>query len=127
MISVEDAKNIILESTNKLKSENIDLINSLNRIPYEDILTTINLPIWDNSSMDGYALKLDKSNENPIKKLEVIGDVYPGDDFVPKIKENSAIKIMTGAPMPRGANCVIPKEDITLKINYQIIFHLIKI
>jgi molybdopterin molybdotransferase len=114
MISVEDAKNIILESTNKLKSENIDLINSLNRIPYEDILTTINLPIWDNSSMDGYALKLDKSNENPIKKLEVIGDVYPGDDFVPKIKENSAIKIMTGAPMPRGANCVIPKEDITL-------------
>ena len=61
MISVEDAKNIILESTNKLQSENVDLIDSLDRISFEDILTNINLPRWDNSSMDGYALILDES------------------------------------------------------------------
>ena len=114
MISVEDAKNIILESISKLKSENVDLIDSLGRISFEDILTNINLPRWDNSSMDGYALILEEPNESSIKKLEVIGEVYPGDNFVPKIKKNSAIKIMTGAPIPREANCVIPKEDITL-------------
>ena len=70
MISVEDAKNIILESTNKLQSENVDLIDSLDRISFEDILTNINLPRWDNSSMDGYALILDESNESSIKKLK---------------------------------------------------------
>ena len=69
MISVEDAKNIILESTNKLKSENVDLIDSLDRISYEDILTNISLPRWDNSSMDGYALILEESDESSIKKL----------------------------------------------------------
>jgi len=115
MISVDDAKNIILKSTNKLKSENVDLIDSLNRISYEDISTTINLPRWDNSSMDGYALIIsDDLNENPPGKLEVVGEVYPGDDLIPRIKENTAIKIMTGAPIPNGANCVIPIEDITL-------------
>jgi len=115
MKSVEDAKNIIFESTKKLKSENVDLIDSLDRIAYEDITTNINLPRWDNSSMDGYALIIsDDSNENSSQKLEVIGELYPGDDFIPKIKENTAIKIMTGAPIPLGANCVIPKEDITL-------------
>jgi len=115
MISVDDAKNIILKSTNKLKSENVELIDSLNRISYEDISTSINLPRWDNSSMDGYALIIsDDSNKNSSQKLQVIGEVYPGDDLIPKIKENTAIKIMTGAPIPRGANCVIPKEDINL-------------
>ena len=115
MISVDDAKNIILKSTNKLKSENVDLIDSLDRISYEDISTSINLPRWDNSSMDGYALIIsDDSNKNSSQKLQVIGEVYPGDDLIPKIKENTAIKIMTGAPIPRGANCVIPKEDINL-------------
>ena len=115
MISVDDAKNIILKSTNKLKSENVDLIDSLNRISYEDISTNINLPRWDNSSMDGYALIIsDDLNENPPGKLEVVGEVYPGDDLIPRIKENTAIKIMTGAPIPNGANCVIPIEDITL-------------
>ena len=115
MKSVEDAKNIIFESTNKLKSENVDLIDSLDRIAYEDIATNINLPRWDNSSMDGYALIIsDDSNENSLQKLEITGELYAGDDFIPKIKENTAIKIMTGAPIPNGANCVIPKEDITL-------------
>ena len=115
MISVDDAQNIIFESTNKLKSENVDLIESLDRISHEDVLTTINLPRWDNSSMDGYALIIpEDSNENSLNKLEVAGEVYPGDDFIPQIKKNTAIKIMTGAPIPRGANCVIPKEEITL-------------
>ena len=115
MISVEEAKNIILESTNKLKSENVELIDSLDRVSYEDISTNINLPRWDNSSMDGYALIIpDDSNENPPNKLKVSGELYPGDDFIPKIQKNTAIKIMTGAPIPSGANCVIPKEDITL-------------
>ena len=91
MISVEDAKNIILESISKLKSENVDLIDSLDRISYEDILTNISLPRWDNSSMDGYALILEEPNESSIKKLEVIGEVYPGYNFVPKIKKNSSI------------------------------------
>jgi len=115
MISVDDAQNIIFESTNKLKSENVDLIESLDRISHEDVLTTINLPRWDNSSMDGYALIIpEDSNKNSLNKLEVAGEVYPGDDFIPQIKKNTAIKIMTGAPIPRGANCVIPKEEITL-------------
>ena len=115
MISVEEAKNIILESTNKLKSENVELIDSLDRVSYEDISTNINLPRWDNSSMDGYALIIpDDSNENPPNKLKVSGELYPGDDLIPKIQKNTAIKIMTGAPIPSGANCVIPKEDITL-------------
>ena len=94
MISVEEAKNIILESTNKLKSENVELIDSLDRVSYEDISTNINLPRWDNSSMDGYALIIpEDSNENSLNKLEVAGEVYPGDDFIPQIKKNTAIKI----------------------------------
>ena len=93
MISVEDAKNIILESTNKLKSENVDLIDSLDRISYENILTNINLPRWDNSSMDGYALILDESNESSVKnKLD-------GDAIVTKCK-NIGIGILTADCAP---------------------------
>ena len=55
MINPEEAKQIILESTEKLESVELNLIESTNKIASENILTKLDLPIWNNSSMDGFA------------------------------------------------------------------------
>ena len=58
MISANEAKNIIIDSTILLDPEKVSLVDSTNRFSSENIKTKINLTLWDNSSMDGFAFKL---------------------------------------------------------------------
>ena len=114
MINPEEAKQIILESTEKLESVELNLIESTNRIASENILTKLDLPIWNNSSMDGFAFILPENfdiNDESINKFIISGNLFPGDDYLPIVNKGEAIKIMTGAPMPPKANCVVPIEN----------------
>ena len=114
MISANEAKNIIIDSTILLDPEKVSLVDSTNRFSSENIKTKINLPLWDNSSMDGFAFKLKENFElknESVNQFKIIGSLFPGDSYLPKIKDGEAIKIMTGAPIPYGANCVIPIEN----------------
>jgi|YelNatPaOPRAMG01_1025707.scaffolds.fasta_scaffold00153_32 molybdopterin molybdotransferase len=116
MINYSDAEEIIKIEFKKLelKTEQIDLLNSTNRILAEDIYSDINLPPFDNSAMDGIAIKF---NSN-IKNWKIIGEIPAGNynDF--PLDEHSAVSIMTGSKLPQNCDTVIPIEDIEIKDDF---------
>ena len=114
MITVAEALRQILQTINTLGLEKINLLNALGRVMGEDVAAGRNIPPKDNSAMDGYALRfedtLGASPEHPVI-LEVIEDIPAG--AVPRrsIAAGQASRIMTGAPIPEGADAVLRMED----------------
>ncbi|MBN2402950.1 MAG: molybdopterin molybdotransferase MoeA [Spirochaetes bacterium] len=126
IVSIEEAQKIILNSVKPLKHEIIPIMEASNRVLYEDIISKILLPPVDNSAMDGYALIADDtlgaSKYNPVK-LQIIGEIQAGGSAVGKqVLKGKAIRIMTGAPIPKGADSVIRFEDTEEKAGYVKIF-----
>ncbi|MBI5050125.1 MAG: molybdopterin molybdotransferase MoeA [Nitrospirae bacterium] len=114
MLKVEEALTIIIDSVLQLNAETVSLTNSLGRILAEDIFSKGDIPALDNSAMDGYALKSSDTkgaSSGTPKILEVIDELKAGMITTSEIKHGQAIKIMTGAPIPRGADSVIMVED----------------
>jgi molybdopterin molybdotransferase len=114
MISVEEAIKVILKSVSSLGSEVVGITESLGRVLAEDVHSQCNIPAFDYSAMDGYAVRAsDTKNASPEspRKLKVIEELKAG--YLPsvRIKNEEAIKIMTGAPIPEGADAVIMVED----------------
>ncbi len=114
MTSVEEARSIVLSHTRTMGLEKVDLFASLGRVIGEDIKAPFNIPPQDNSAMDGYAVRSgDIKEASPGKpvSLKVIGEIPAG--FLPQKMAGpaEAIRIMTGAPVPRGADTVVKKED----------------
>ena len=114
MISFEEALNSILSRIRPLGLEKVPLLESLERIIGEDIYARRDVPPLDNSAMDGYALKFEdirESSKDHPARVKVIEDLPAG--FVSKktIEKGQAIRIMTGAPIPSGADTVIPVEE----------------
>lgn len=93
--------------------EEVFIEDSLHRIIAEDIYATMNQPSFDKSRMDGYAVRAidtkGASKDNGIK-LKVVGESFAGNITDREIKEKEAIRIMTGAKMPKGSDCVIMQE-----------------
>lgn len=110
MISFEEALNLILDHTPILPpiEKNISEINS--DILAEDIRAKEDLPIFSNSAMDGFALRSEETRHTPVT-LEVKGCIKAGDYPRIEVGKGEAVKIMTGAPMPEGADAVVMKED----------------
>lgn len=129
MITIERALEIILEETEVLESENVDLSNSLNKVLAEDIYSKDNLPPFDKSAMDGYAIISEDtkgaSKGNPIK-LKVKALVKAGDSYEEKLEHGEAIKIMTGAPVPKGADAVIQIEKVECNNEEIVIFESVE-
>ncbi|HKZ46947.1 MAG TPA: gephyrin-like molybdotransferase Glp [Thermodesulfobacteriota bacterium] len=114
MISVEAALEIILSGIKPLGMERINILSSLGRVLGEDITASTDNPPWDNSAMDGYALKAidtKTASKNKPVILKVIEDLPAGYTAKKTIKKGEAIRIMTGAPMPKGADAVLMVED----------------
>ncbi|MDI9216222.1 molybdopterin molybdotransferase MoeA [Clostridium tertium] len=124
-ISLEEAIEILNNNVNNLNIEEVDLINGLNRVISENIYAQINNPPFNKSAMDGYAL-ISRDTESNNKKLKVIDKVYAGGNCSSIVKENTAIRIMTGAPIPKGANAVIKQEDVILQDDYIILKKSVK-
>ena len=114
MISFNEALNNILSHIHALGLEKVSLLESLGRVIAEDIYANRDIPPLDNSAMDGYALKFEDvqkaSLDHPVR-LEVIEDLPAGFISKKKIEKGKAIRIMTGAPIPKGADAVIPVEE----------------
>ncbi len=113
MISVEEAKKKIIENVKTLETIEIPLTEAEGFVLSKDIISSVNLPYFTNSQMDGYALKSEDtkgaSETNPVK-LKVIGEIKAGDFPNYIVKSGDAAKIMTGAPIPEGADSVIMVE-----------------
>ncbi|MDX7989897.1 molybdopterin molybdotransferase MoeA [Xenorhabdus littoralis] len=110
LISLEQALEKLLEQTTPLTTtETIHLTESAGRITATDIISPINVPSFDNSAMDGYAIRLTDLNENQI--LPVAGKALAGTPFQGVLPTGSCIRIMTGAPIPSGADVVVMQEQ----------------
>ncbi len=113
MLSVETAIEKILSEIEPLGVERRDILSSLGRILAEDITTSRSNPPWDNSAMDGYALRCaDTRGATPEKpsQLKVIYDLPAGSVPLRPIEKGEAVRIMTGAPVPEGADGVVMVE-----------------
>ncbi len=114
MITVEEARRKILESVLLLGAERIDLLSALGRVLAEDITAGRDIPPRDNSAMDGYALRAEDirsaSRQNPVI-LEITEDIPAGSSPKHRIGRGQAARIMTGAPVPAGADAVMKVEE----------------
>ncbi|MCD8212693.1 MAG: molybdopterin molybdotransferase MoeA [Campylobacter sp.] len=109
---VNEAFEKILSNLNlRNLSEKIPVSEAFGRILSEDVIAVKNLPCFDNSALDGYAVSFDKKD----KPYKVIDNVFAGDKRTTGIKDNECIKIMTGAKMPIGADTVMRFEDCTIE------------
>ena len=113
MVTADEALRIILDATSRLKSEKVRLTDLLGRVLAEDVVAGENLPPFDNSSMDGFAVLMADlvaaSEANPVT-LQVVGESSAGNPYPKKLKGGSAVRVMTGGMIPRGADAVVPIE-----------------
>ncbi|MEO8356534.1 MAG: gephyrin-like molybdotransferase Glp [Chloroflexota bacterium] len=114
LLSVDDARERILSSFQPVKTETLLLADSSNRVLAQDIRAADDLPLFDNSSMDGFALRaadvMDAAPDSPCS-LRVVADIPAGASPTIFLASGAAARIMTGAQMPEGADCVVPVED----------------
>jgi molybdopterin molybdotransferase len=113
MLTVTEASERIMAEIRQLDVESVPLRRALGRVCAEDISATVTMPPWSNSSMDGYAVR--SADITPVMggervTLRVVATIAAG-EFAPRpLKRGEAMRIMTGAPVPEGADSVIRKE-----------------
>jgi molybdopterin molybdotransferase len=114
MISVEEALEKVLSHVEVLEPERKPILDCLGQVLAEDVYATIDIPPLDNSAMDGYALRAKDTrgaNESSPRYLVVVGEVAAGSMPTKEVRPGTAIRIMTGAPLPEGADAVVRFED----------------
>ena len=105
MIPVSEAIQIVLQHTSALGTETVPLEDALGRFLAQDIVADSDLPPFDRSQMDGYALRADDVSNAPAQ-LRIVGESAAGRGWHGEMKSGEAVRIMTGAPVPHGADSV---------------------
>jgi molybdopterin molybdotransferase len=113
MIPVDQALEIVLGHTPVLPSEEVELARAVGRVLAEDVHADLDMPAFDRSAMDGYAVRAADVAHAPVA-LEVVGQVRAGQWPDRAVEPGQAIQIMTGAPVPPGATAVQPVEKTRL-------------
>ena len=97
-----------------LSSEDILTVEASGRILAQEIISPVNVPNFDRSAMDGYALNAEStfgaSTYNPLM-FRIVGQVTPGETYDSEVQSGNALSIMTGAPLPKGTNAVLIAEN----------------
>jgi len=108
-VTVEKALELIYTNIKQKPVKIVPIEEALGTILAENIVATHNLPPFDNSAMDGYAVKVVDSGRD----VKVSHTIFAGDDSKEELTASNAIKIMTGARIPIGTQCIVPIEDTT--------------
>ena len=113
MISYTEANQIIKDEFLKHNpiSEEVDLLSSLNRILAEDIFSDTNIPSFNNSAMDGYAIKYTEGKT----KWKIIGEISAGNYKSFRLTNETTTRIMTGGKLPDNCTAVVPIEQVTVR------------
>jgi molybdopterin molybdotransferase len=113
MLSVTEARERILSHFQATAEENIPLIECARRVLAMDVIAAHDLPLFDNSSMDGFAIRAIDSRSAVASDvtLSVVADIPAGSAPTVTLAQGQAARIMTGAQLPKGADAVIPVED----------------
>jgi molybdopterin molybdotransferase len=117
LLSVEDARAAVIGTvTGPTEIEVVHLFDALGRVLAEPVISTTDLPPWDNSAMDGYAVRAadtaGAAEDGPVR-LDVVGEVRAGQPPEVEVLRGGAVRIATGAPVPPGADAVVPVELTT--------------
>jgi molybdopterin molybdotransferase len=124
MLSVKDAETIIFNHVRPLNQEHdlevVDLLTAFHRILATPVISSLDFPHWDNSAMDGFAVRYEdvqnSNSENPTI-LEVVEEIPAGYEPKITIKKGQAARIFTGAIIPKGADTIIMQEKTNLREN----------
>ncbi len=114
MLTVPEASSRILEHITPLSVERVPLLDALGMVLAESVRAPMTLPAWDNSAMDGYAVRgadIDIATAERPVTLRVLETVAAGRFPTQAVRDGEAIRIMTGAPLPDGADTVVRVED----------------
>jgi len=116
LLPMEEAMKQMEQAVNKItETEMVTVIDALDRVLAEDIVSDINVPPHDNSAMDGYAFRTQDESVGAV--LNVIGESFAGHPYLGTVGEGEAIRIMTGAKIPDGADTVMMQENTVAKGN----------
>ncbi len=118
MIPLDEALKTVLNSARPLDAERVDLADALNRVLAEDVASDVDMPPFDKSRMDGYACR----RTDLAQELEVIETIQAGATPSKTIGPGQCAKIMTGAAIPQGADCVVMVEQTQKTVENQIRF-----
>lgn len=114
MISVEEALERVLSSVATLEPEEKPILEALGQALAEDVVSAMDIPPLDNTAMDGYAVRAadtaGASVTTPVR-LRVVGELAAGYVYDGDVAPGAALRIMTGAPLPRGADAIVPFEE----------------
>jgi molybdopterin molybdotransferase len=110
MLTVEEALDAILSRVSALGTERVDVVGAWGRVLAEPVVSRREIPPWPNSSMDGYAVRAEDTGRGAA--LAVVGRVEAGGLPARAIGRGEAMRIFTGAPLPEGADTVVPQEDV---------------
>jgi len=108
-VSITEALDIISKNITGLDGEIIPIEMALGRVVAQDYVAAFNLPRFNNSAMDGYAVKVADAQ----KEVSCSEVIYAGDQPLMTLENSECIKIMTGAPVPKGCEAIVPIEDVT--------------
>lgn len=114
LVTPDEASQIVLDNIEVLPAEPIEHGNALGRTLAREIISEVQLPPFDNSAMDGYAViaaDVQNASENAPVTLRVIETIAAGDFPQKQVASNNCARIMTGAPLPLGADAVVMRED----------------
>jgi molybdopterin biosynthesis enzyme len=105
MITVAEAIRIVEEQTHALPAESVPLADASGRFLAEDVIADSDLPPFDRSQMDGYAVRAADTENSPVQ-LRIVGESAAGNGWHHEMKAGEAVRIMTGAPLPAGSDSV---------------------
>jgi len=105
MLSVAEAIQVVRQQTAPLATERVSLERVLGRVLAEDVVADSDLPPFDRAQMDGYAIRARDVTEAPVR-LRIVGESAAGKGWHHQLEEGQAVRIMTGAPVPLGADSV---------------------
>jgi molybdopterin molybdotransferase len=108
LITIDRARELVLEATGRLDSERIEIAGALNRVLAEDVAVADDVPPFPCSAMDGFAIRAGGAG----RVLNVIGESRAGSPFDGELVDGQAVRISTGAAVPSGATAVIRQEDV---------------
>lgn len=117
MISIDEARDRVLQKVEHLEAESLGILESLGRVCAVELKSDIDVAPFAHSAMDGYALRssqIANASENDPVPLEVVGEIPAGSVFADPIPDNSCVRIMTGAELPQDCDTVVKYEIVDI-------------
>ncbi len=115
MISLEQARELVLSKVSILEPERVDLLEAVGRVAASDLRSDIDVSPFAHSAMDGFALRaseLENASDDTPVEMEVIVEVAAGETYDGPIEAGQCVRIMTGAPLPEAADSVVKYEIV---------------